>query len=61
MKVWTVNGITESGDEWGMVFNAKPTYAQIEEYIKADDWLREEYEAECIQGWTINEEEVIEL
>ena len=55
-KVWIVYGKTESGDDWRMVFWNKPSEDRILLEIEQDDWLREEYEAECIQGWYVVEE-----
>ena len=59
LRVWVVNGTTESGDDWMVVFEKRPTDEDIELYIKSSDWLREEWEAECIQGWSVSEEEVL--
>lgn len=58
--VWLVYGTTESGDDWQMIFKNKPTEERILSEINSDDWLREEYEAECIQGWRVEEESVID-
>lgn len=60
MKVWIVYGMTESGDDWNMIFKNEPTRDQILLEIESDEWLSEEYEAECIQGWKTVEERVIE-
>lgn len=59
-KIWVVYGTTESGDDWRMVFKNRPTEDQILLEIESDDWLREEYEAECIQGWRIEQESVVD-
>lgn len=58
--VWVVTGSTESGDDWRMVFAQKPTDERIIAECMADPWLRDEYEAECIQGWHVNEEPVLQ-
>lgn len=59
-KVFFVYGMTESGDDWSIAFKNSPTAEQIIEQINANEWLREEYEAECIQGWNIREETIID-
>lgn len=55
MVIWLVYGTTESGDDWQLGFRNEPTDDQIHLAIENDDWLREEYEAECIQGWHVIE------
>lgn len=60
MRVYVVAGTTESGDEWSMVFGHSPTAEEIIEAIDRDPWLSEEREAGCIQGWIVDEHEVIE-
>lgn len=59
LRVWVVNGMTESGDDWMFVFEKRPTDEEIELTIKNNDWLREEWEAECIQCWNVSEEEIL--
>jgi hypothetical protein len=59
-KVWLVSGTTESGDDWFLVFKNEPTTFDIERQIRSDNWLREEYEADCIQGWNVTLERVID-
>jgi hypothetical protein len=60
MQIWMVNGSTESGDDWSMAFAYEPEKSDIIEQIMADPWLKEEYEAECIQGWHVISTTVIE-
>lgn len=59
MNVYVVYGMTESGDDWMLVFNERPTEARILLEIDDDAWLSGEYEAGCIQGWNISEEIVL--
>lgn len=59
--VWVVSGTTESGDDWVLLFNSRPSNDIIEKCIMADDWLREEWEADCIQGWCVIEQKVLEV
>lgn len=61
MTVWIVVGTTESNYEWCMAFNDVPTKEVIEARIMANEYLRDAWEAECLQGWTVNEVEVFEL
>lgn len=56
--VWVVYGTTESGDDWRFVFASNPSKDDILSAIKGDDWLREEWDAECIQGWCKEKSEV---
>ena len=60
MTVWLVYGRTESGDDWSLIFKNQPTKEDILDGISNDNWLREEDEAGCIQGWDISENKVIE-
>lgn len=57
-EVYVVSGRTESGDDWLLVFKDRPTEDMIHLAIEEDDWLREEYEAECIQGWSVDKASV---
>ncbi len=59
-KVWIVTGTTESGDDWRLVFKNQPSDDDIVNQLRADPWLLEEFEAECINGWDINEETIID-
>jgi hypothetical protein len=61
MSVWVVYGTTESGDDWRIIFRSKPSEEDLKSAIMEDDWLREEWDAECIQGWVICEETVREV
>ncbi|MCC5780555.1 hypothetical protein H7H48_15950 [Nitratireductor sp. B36] len=58
--VWVVYGTTESGDDWMFVLDSKPSDKDIKERIEATDWIREEWDAGCIQGWTVDEHEVVQ-
>jgi hypothetical protein len=57
--VWIVSGTTESGDDWQLAFDTEPSEARIIEVLMATPGLQEEYEAECIQGWSVNKEAVL--
>lgn len=50
---FVVYGTTESGDDWHLVFKHPPSEEDIVKAFKEDPWLRDEYDAECIQGWDI--------
>lgn len=58
---YIVNGLTESGDDWYLLFSNPPSQADILLAIEDDPWLFEEYEAGCIQGWTLVATNLIEV
>ena len=60
MEVWVTFGTTESGDDWTLVFSRRPNDRDIKAAFEANPWLKEEYDAECIQGWTTVKETVID-
>lgn len=60
MRVWVVRGMTESGDDWCLVFRSEPSPEKIAKTISNDEWLSSEYELGCIQGWSVEELEVLE-
>lgn len=61
MIVFVVSGRTESGDSWSLAFSSYPSEEFILEEIQKDEWLKEEYESDCISGWDIDILNIIEI
>ncbi|MBT1154399.1 hypothetical protein J1C56_02215 [Aminobacter anthyllidis] len=55
-KVFVVTGWTESGDEFVYVFAEEPTKESLNAFFA--DEMPYEWRNECIQRWSISEEEV---
>lgn len=57
--VWIVDGLTESGDRWLMVFGYRPSDIVIEKEIRRDVWLNDEFEAGSIGSYSVTSHYVI--
>lgn len=56
MRVWTVTGRTESGDEFVYLFQEQPTDESLALFFAEEQ--PEEWEYGCIQSWRVSHEEV---
>jgi hypothetical protein len=54
--VWTVTGMTESGDDFVFVYGHEPTDEELEAMFAVE--MPDDWEAECIPGWKVEKERV---
>lgn len=60
MNIFLITSMTESGDEWNLVFKNKPSEQDVMDAIRNDPWLLDEFEADCLNIREAEEVDVID-